>query len=68
MKKRVMIVDDAMFMRAALKKIIETTENYEVVAEAEDGNEAFVKYKTIKPDIVTMDITMPDVDGLERVL
>lgn len=65
MKKRVLIADDAMFMRATLKKIIESNDRYEVIGEAEDGAEAFSMYKKLKPDVVTMDITMPDMDGIE---
>jgi two-component system chemotaxis response regulator CheY len=61
---RVLIVDDAQFMRTALKKILEKN-NYEVVGEAENGEKAVELYKEIKPDLVTMDITMPVMDGLE---
>ena len=59
-----MIVDDAAFMRATLKDVI-AKGGYEVVAEAVNGLEAIDKYKTHKPDIVTLDITMPEMDGLE---
>ena len=62
--KRVMVVDDAMFMRASLKMMLEKN-GFEVVAEAENGVVAVQKYKEIKPDIVTMDITMPEMDGLQ---
>jgi len=62
--KRVMVVDDAMFMRASLKMMLEKN-GFEVVAEAENGAIAVQKYKEIKPDIVTMDITMPEMDGLQ---
>lgn len=64
-KKKVLIVDDMMFMRAALKKILEGTDAYEVVGEGENGEDGMKKYKALMPDIVTMDITMPDMDGLE---
>jgi two-component system chemotaxis response regulator CheY len=64
MGKRIMIVDDAMFMRKLLSDIV-TKAGYEVVAEAGNGNEAFQKYKEVKPDLVTMDITMPEVSGIE---
>ncbi|MBI1389515.1 MAG: response regulator [bacterium] len=64
MGNSVMIVDDAAFMRATLKDLI-TKGGYEVVAEAINGQEAVEKYKTFKPDVVTMDITMPEMDGLE---
>ncbi len=64
MAKRVLIVDDAAFMRMLLKDII-SKGGYEVVGEASNGAEAIEKYKEIKPDIVTMDITMPDMNGIE---
>jgi len=67
---RVMIVDDAMFMRVTLKNIL-TKEGHEVVAEAQNGEEAVARYAEAKPDVVTMDITMPKMDGvtsLEKIL
>ena len=63
---RVLIVDDASFMRMAIKDII-TKAGHEVVAEANNGNVAVNKYKEVKPDIVTMDITMPEMNGIEAV-
>ncbi|AKA68309.1 response regulator [Clostridium scatologenes] len=62
--KKILIVDDAMFMRVALKTMLENN-GYEVVGEAEDGADAISKYSILKPDIVTMDITMPKMDGVE---
>ncbi|AWI05355.1 response regulator [Clostridium drakei] len=62
--KKILIVDDAMFMRVALKTMLEKN-GYEVVGEAEDGADAISKYSILKPDIVTMDITMPKMDGVE---
>jgi two-component system chemotaxis response regulator CheY len=64
MSKRIMIVDDAIFMRMKLKDILEKN-GYEVVAEAQNGADAIEKYKAERPDIVTMDITMPEMDGIE---
>ncbi|MGO2084123.1 response regulator [Vagococcus sp.] len=64
MGKKVLIVDDAVFMRMKLKDILEKN-GYEVVDEAQNGLEAIEKYKTSQPDIVTMDITMPEMDGLD---
>lgn len=61
--KKVLICDDAAFMRNVLKGFIEK-EGFEIVGEATNGNEAVIQYKTLKPDIVTMDITMPEKDGL----
>ncbi len=61
---KVLIVDDTMFVRASLRKILESAE-YEVVGEAVNGKEAVEKYRKLFPDVVTMDITMPEMDGLE---
>jgi two-component system chemotaxis response regulator CheY len=63
MSKRVLIVDDAIFMRMKLKDILEKN-GFEVVAEAQNGAEAVEKYKAERPDLVTMDITMPEMDGV----
>jgi len=60
---RVLIVDDALFIRKTLKMMLEKND-YEVVGEAENGLEAILKYNELKPDLVTMDITMPKMDGL----
>ena len=64
--KSILIVDDANFMRMMLKDIL-TKNGYEIVGEASNGAEALQKYKELNPDLVTMDITMPDVDGIEGV-
>lgn len=61
-----MIVDDSSFTRRILKDIL-TKGGFEVVAEASGGVDALEKYKELKPDLVTMDIIMPDVDGIEVV-
>ncbi len=66
MGKRILVVDDAAFMRMMIKNIV-TKSGYEVVGEAENGKQAVEKYAELKPDIVTMDITMPDMDGIEAV-
>lgn len=63
MSKRILLVDDAVFMRMKLKDILEKN-GYQVVAEAQNGVEAIEKYKSEKPDLVTMDITMPEMDGV----
>ncbi|MBU8905007.1 response regulator [Desertibacillus haloalkaliphilus] len=60
----VLIVDDAAFMRMMIKDIL-TKNNYEVAGEAANGDEAVQKYEELKPDLVTMDITMPEKDGIE---
>ena len=64
MSKKVLVVDDAAFMRMKLKDILEKND-YIVVAEAENGADAIEKFKVESPDIVTMDITMPEMDGVE---
>ena len=63
MSQTVLIVDDAAFMRMMIKDILEKN-GYEVVGEAENGNVAVEKYKELSPDLVTMDITMPEKDGI----
>ncbi|MBR1671144.1 MAG: response regulator [Butyrivibrio sp.] len=62
--KRVLIVDDSRVARRMLKNMLETS-GYEVVAEAINGKEGFELYKKLSPDVVTMDITMPELNGLE---
>ena len=62
--KKVLIVDDAAFMRMAIKRIL-VGNGFEVIGEAENGAIAVEKYKELKPDIVTMDITMPEMTGIE---
>jgi two-component system chemotaxis response regulator CheY len=66
-KKKVLIVDDAAFTRNMLKKIINTTDYSEVVGEAANGNEAIDMYTKLKPDLVTMDLVMPEKGGIETV-
>lgn len=63
MAKRILIVDDAAFMRMMIKDIL-TKNGFEVVGEASDGAQAVEKYGELKPDLVTMDITMPEMDGI----
>jgi len=63
MAKTVLIVDDAAFMRMMIKDILEKN-GYDVIGEAENGNVAVEKYKELNPDLVTMDITMPEKDGI----
>ncbi len=61
--KTVLIVDDAAFMRVTIKNMLEKN-GYSVIGEAENGKVAVVKFNELKPDIVTLDITMPEMDGL----
>ena len=63
---KVLVVDDAIFMRRMLKDIIEEA-GHKVVAEAGNGREGIDLYKKHKPDVVTMDIIMPEVGGIEAV-
>lgn len=62
--KRVLIVDDAAFMRISIKNVI-TKHGFEVVGEAENGAIGVQKYQELMPDIVTLDITMPEMSGLD---
>ncbi|QKY69043.1 response regulator [Lentibacillus sp. CBA3610] len=63
MGQRVLIVDDAAFMRMMIKDILDKN-GFEVVGEARDGQQAVDQYKELQPDLVTLDITMPEKDGL----
>jgi two-component system chemotaxis response regulator CheY len=60
---RVLIADDAAFMRMMIKNIL-TQNGHEVVGEAANGAEAVARYAELKPDVTTMDITMPEKDGI----
>ncbi len=66
MSKGIMIVDDAAFMRMMLKDIL-TKNGFNVIGEAENGAIAIEKYFELKPDLVLMDITMPELDGINAV-
>ena len=61
--KRVLIVDDSLFVRTIIRGIL-LQNGYEVVGEAENGDDAISKYIELMPDIVTMDITMPGTNGI----
>lgn len=61
------ITDDAVFMRTLLKKIIEQSDEYEVAGEASNGIEAIEAAQKYQPDILTLDITMPEMDGIRAV-
>jgi two-component system chemotaxis response regulator CheY len=63
---RVLVVDDAMFMRSMIKDILSNARGrYEIVGEASNGREAIARYRELKPQLVTMDIVMPQLDGIE---
>lgn len=66
MAQRVMLVDDASFMRMMLKNIL-VGAGYEVIGEAENGAKAIEQFKTLKPDLVIMDIIMPEMGGIDAV-
>ena len=58
------VVDDAVFMRTLIKRMIEENTNYQVVGEGANGREAIEQAKRSQPDIMTLDITMPEMDGI----
>lgn len=64
MAKKVLICDDAAFMRMMIKDIL-SKNGYEIAGEAENGVKAVEKYNETKPDLVLMDITMPEMDGIQ---
>jgi len=64
--KTVLITDDTAFMRMTLKNVIQKN-GFNVVGEAADGEEAVAKYAELRPDLVTMDITMPKMDGITAI-
>ncbi len=64
MAKNILICDDAAFMRMMIKDIL-TKNGYNVAGEAENGMKAVEKYKEVAPDLVLMDITMPEMDGIQ---
>lgn len=63
MSAKVLIVDDAIFMRTVLRKMLEE-EGYEIVGEAGNGIEAIKMAEECQPDVITLDITMPEMDGV----
>ncbi|KUO95058.1 response regulator [Ferroacidibacillus organovorans] len=64
MNQTVLVVDDAAFMRMMVKEIL-TKNGFQVIGEANDGAQAVERYKELRPDLVTMDITMPEMDGIQ---
>lgn len=61
---KVLVVDDAAFMRMSIQKML-AANGHEMIGEAENGVEAIKKYMELKPDIVLLDITMPEMNGVE---
>ncbi|MGV8146358.1 MAG: response regulator [Alkaliphilus sp.] len=66
MAKGILIVDDAAFMRMMIKDVL-TKNGFDVIGEAENGVKAVEKYKELTPDLTIMDITMPELDGIQAV-
>lgn len=66
MARTVLICDDALFMRTMLGNILKQA-GFEIVGEAENGHQAVERYKELKPDLVTMDIVMPEMGGIDAV-
>src|SRR5699024_7482470 len=66
MMAKILVTDDAAFMRMQLKDIL-TKLGHEVIGEAENGLDAIEQYKKLEPEIITMDITMPEMDGIAAV-
>ena len=66
-KTTIVITDDAAFMRSLLRNIINQSDDYEVVGEASNGLEAIELAKKLQPDLLTLDITMPQLDGIKAV-
>ncbi len=64
MRNRILLVDDAMIIRMILRKIL-TEAGFEIAGEASNGAESIRKYQELKPDLVTMDITMPEMGGIK---
>ena len=65
--KKILIVDDAKFTRTMLKNIIKKIKNVEVCGEAGNGDEGVKQYKKLNPDLVTMDLVMPEKGGIETI-
>lgn len=66
-KKGVLVVDDAQFVRNRIKKVIEKIDFAKVVGEASNGDDAINLYKELKPDLVTMDLVIPNTDGIKAI-
>ena len=66
-KKGILVVDDAKFSRNQIKRVIDEIDNVEVIGEAENGNEAVLLYEKLKPDLITMDLVMPEKGGIQAI-
>ena len=67
MKKKVLLVDDSVAIAKQLQKIVEDTDGFEVVGHAKNGIEGIKMFMTLRPDLVFMDIVMPEMDGLQAI-
>ena len=65
MNPKVLVVDDALFMRSMIKDILASSGQYRVVGEAANGREAVQKFQELSPELITIDIVMPVLDGIE---
>lgn len=66
-KKRVLLVDDSIVFARLLQKILEDSGNFEVVGHGKNGIEGVKLYTTLRPDLVCMDLIMPEMDGLQAI-
>ncbi|MGD0885821.1 MAG: response regulator [Thermodesulfovibrionales bacterium] len=66
-KKKVLIVDDSLAIAHQLRKIVDDSEEFEVVGHAKNGIEGVKLYASLRPDIVCMDLVMPEMDGLQAI-
>jgi two-component system chemotaxis response regulator CheY len=64
MARKVLVVDDVPFVRKTISRILSDA-NYQVIGEAEDGIQAIQQYRKLQPDVVTMDVVMPNMSGIE---
>ena len=65
MSKRVLIVDDSFIMRAIIKEIVQSDPGFEVVGEAENGKVGLQKARELKPDLILLDLEMPEMGGID---
>lgn len=66
-KHTLVIIDDATFMRSMIKRIISGNDDFDVIGEGENGIEAIELAKKLKPDLMTLDVTMPKMDGIDSI-
>jgi NarL family two-component system response regulator LiaR len=64
---KILVVDDQIIVRKGIRALLATESQLQVIGEAEDGEEAIEKYETMKPDVIVMDLVMPNIDGIEAI-